>query len=272
MSFQPIVSAGGFNGWAFLKRTMGVQTASFNKDPSLKKDEEYFREKIKTIKTAGQLVSDRRLLKVALGAFGLDGDINNTYFIRRVLEDGTLDPAALANRLADKQYQKMSVTFGFGDLSVPATKISTFADKILEAYRSRQFEIAVGNQNGDLRQALNTQRELAAIAGKGGVSEDTRWFTVMGNAPLRQVFEKALGLPTSFGALSIDRQLVVFKSKTAAAFGDGTVEQFTDPAKVEVLIRKFLVRSEAEASFSQTGRGMAALQMLQQSASFARQR
>ena len=38
---------------------------------------------------------------MALGAFGLQDDINNRYFIRKILEEGTTNEDALANRFSD---------------------------------------------------------------------------------------------------------------------------------------------------------------------------
>lgn len=262
MTYTPALPLGGYAGWAFLKRTMAGQTKAFNASPDLTRDDAYFRSKIGQITTAEQLVNDRRLLKVALTAFGLEKDIDNKAFIKKVLEDGTLKSGSLANRLADKQYLKMSAAFGFGDFAVPSTKISTFPDTILSAYRSRQFESAVGEQNPDLRLALNAQRELAAIAAKSTSSENAKWFTVMGNAPLRKVFEKALGLPSSIGALNLDQQLQAFKDKAQAQLGSGSIAQFSDPAKLEGLLKRFLLRSEAD-SFAQSGTGNSALQLVQ---------
>lgn len=272
MSFAPSLSLGGYAGWALLKRTLPAQTAAFVKGAEIRRDEDYFRTNIGKIKTADALVSDRRLLKVALGAFGLDGDINNKAFIRKVLADGTLTTGALANRLADKQYQKLSAAFGFGDFPIPSTQISTFPDKILSAYETRQFESAVGDQNGDLRLALNTQRDLPTIASKAGSSEDAKWFTIMGNPPLRKVFEKALGLPSALGTLDLDQQLATFKSKAAAQLGSDQVSQFTDTGKVETLIRRFLIRSEADSYSAQSGASANALAIMQQIAANARRR
>ena len=45
------------------------------------------------MKSAADLVADRRLLKVALGAFGLEGEIDKKAFIRKVLEEGTDRPS-----------------------------------------------------------------------------------------------------------------------------------------------------------------------------------
>ena len=271
MSFTPAIPVGGYAGWAFLKRTMPAQTAAFVGSSGIKRDEDYFRAKIGKIDTAEQLVSDRRLMRVALGAFGLDSDINNQFFIRKVLEEGTLKTGTLANRLADKQYQKLSAAFGFGDFATPSTKISTFADKILAAYQARQFEVAVGAQNPDMRLALNLQRELPAIANKSGSTETAKWFTVMGNAGLRRVFEKALGLPAGLGALDLDQQLGTFKEKARAQLGSDAMAQFSDPAAVDGLLRRFLLRSEAD-SFAQAGSGNSALQLMQQAVSASRNR
>lgn len=272
MSFTPVLLGTGYAGWTLLKRTMPSQTAAFNKAPEIKRDEDYFRANIGKAKTADDLVNDRRLLKVALGAFGLDADINSKAFIRKVLTDGTLKEGALANKLADKQYQKLSAAFGYGDFSTPRTALSDFPDNILADYRARKFDAAVGAQSDDMRLGLNAERELAALAAKTGTAEDTKWLTIMGNAPLRRVMEKALGLPGSLASLDLDRQLGAFKDQARKLFGDAGVSQFKDPAKVEVLLRRFLVRSEAEALGMQNGSQAAALQMLQSSAAFARLR
>lgn len=262
MSFAPILPFGGYSGWAFLKRTMPAQTAAFQASPSLARDEDYFRAKIGSVKTAEDLVSDRRLLTVALGAYGLDADIDNRYFIKKVLEEGTLDSAALSNRLADKQYRAFASGFGFGDYAVPRTQLSDFAEKTLAAYRVRQFETAIGEQDDNLRLVLNAERELGKLATRD-VSDETKWFTIMGNAPLRQVFEGALGLPSSFSSLDLDQQLATFKEKAAKIFGSGEVSQFSDPDKVESLIRRFLIRTEAIASFAASSPGSIALSLLQ---------
>lgn len=271
MTFSPVLPATGYAGWVVLKKTITTQKATFNKSPEIKRDEDYFRANIGKVKTADQLIADRRLLSVALGAFGLDADIDNKAFIQKVLTDGTLSTTALANKLSDKQYLKFSAAFGFGDYATPSTQISDFADEIVTAFEARQFESAVGAQDGDLRLALNTQREMAVLAGKSS-SETVKWYSVLGNTALKTVFTKALGLPSSVGSLDLDRQLELFKTKADAIFGSDSISQFNDPNKVEALIRRYLVLSQLGNVSSATSSGSAALSMLQQAASFARQR
>lgn len=243
MSFSPIVPSGGYAGWTFLKRTQDRQQAAFQADPVFKRDEAYFRARIGSVTTAEQLVSDRRLLKVALGAYGLDADINNKFFLRKVLEDGTLSADALSSKLADKRYQEFSAAFGFGDFAVPRTRLSDFADKMLTRYGQRQFEIALGARSDSMRLALNAEREIGALAAKT-TGEDAKWFTVMGNAPLRAVFQTAFTLPRSFASVDIDQQLAVFKERARQFFGDDTVAQFSDPAKLNALLRRYLTLAD----------------------------
>lgn len=243
MSFSPVLPLTGYTGWGFLKRTMARQQAVQQALPTQQRDEAYFRDRIGKADTAEKLVNDKRLLRIALTAFGLEGDVNSKAFIQKILEGGTLKDGSLANKLADKQYQKLAAAFGYGDFSVPRTKISTFADEILAQYRARSFETAVGEQNNTYRLAMNAERELPALAGKTN-SDAAKWYTVLGNEPLRQVFQTALGLPDSFSAIDIDQQVVVLKSKLKAAFGASEVSQFTDATQLEALTRRFLLRSE----------------------------
>lgn len=262
MSYAIALPLGGYAGWTLLQRTMAAQKAALAAQPEVKRDEAYFRERIGSISTAEQLVSDRRLLKVALEAFGLGEDIDNRYFIRKVLEDGTLKTGALANRLADKTYQKLSAAFGFGDFSTPRTRLSTFADEILAAYRARSFETAVGAQDDNMRLALNAQRELQGLAAKPS-SENTKWYMVLGDTPLRRVFETALGLPAAFGKLDVDRQLSMIRQKAREQLGSDSIGQFTEPAAVDRLVRRFITRSQIADLATLSSPAQVALTLLQ---------
>ncbi|UWQ91322.1 DUF1217 domain-containing protein [Rhodobacteraceae bacterium M382] len=264
MTLQPIIPAGGIQGWRFLQQTYDRQFSSFSKDPVLKRDAEYFAENIGAIQSAEDLVSDRRLLRVALGAFGLEDDINNRYFVQKILSDGTSAEDALANRLADERYKDFSDAFGFGPSSVPKTVNSTDMQNIVDRFREQSFEVAVGEQNNDMRLALNMQRSLKDLA-TGDMSEDAKWFTVMGNPPLRQVFETALGLPSATGQLDIDQQLGIFKDRAVANFGSSTFAQFSTDAGIEDVTIRFLARSQISQIGASVSSASTALILLQNS-------
>lgn len=259
--FVPAVPLGGLSGWAFLSRTRDAQSEAFAAAPSEARLTAYFRETIAQVTSAAQLVEDRQLLTVALGAFGLEADIDSRAFIREVLDGGTLNGDGLANRLADSRYERLSAAFGFGDFDVPRTQLSDFADEIVTRYEARAFEAAVGSQNNSLRLALNLEGGLADVLDAQS-TQDGRWFALMGDPPLRQVVEVALGLPTSFGSADLDRQLEEFKDRASRLFGSGGVETLAEPENRERLIQLFLVRQDAQSGTG-VSPGAVALALLQ---------
>ncbi|PUB11785.1 DUF1217 domain-containing protein [Yoonia sediminilitoris] len=260
MSFQPVVPLTGYVGWRFLDRTIENQQKAFDESQPVVRATDYFREKIAGISTAEELVDDRRLLEVALGAFGLDDDINNKFFIKTILEEGTVDDEALANRLTDPRYRDLTAAFGFGENAIPNTILEIFSEEIISRYEDRQFEKAVGEQNNDLRLALNLENGLADILDNGG-SNNAFWFSIMGNPPLRSVFQTALGLPQSIATIDVDKQREIFQERSQSIFGTDDLSDFTDPEQQEKLIRLFLIRSEAQSQ-TFTG-GSTALTLLQ---------
>lgn len=260
MTFQPVIPVGGYAGWQFLQRTAASQKETFVENVTLTRNTDNFRERIAGIQTAEDLVADRQLLEVALGAFGLDDDINNKAFIQQILESDTTDDASLANRLADKRYLALNQAFGFGGV-LPLTNLTNFADGIIARYEDKQFQLSVGEQSNEMRLALNLSSELGDIVADTS-SETAKWFGIMGSAPLRAVFEKALGFPTSFGSIDLDQQLVAFQDRAQAVFGTDQVADFMTEENQEKLIRLYMIRSEAEA-FAAQNQGSVALTLLQ---------
>ncbi|PJI86127.1 uncharacterized protein DUF1217 [Yoonia maricola] len=261
MSFQPVLPFTGLTGWRFLERTAEAQQTAFADSAPVQRATDYFRENIGNVQTASDLVNDRQLLTVALGAFGLDDDIDNRAFIQKVLEDGTLADDALANRLADNRYADLSEAFGFGNSPVPRTVLNSLPNEIIDRFETQQFARAVGDQNNDLRLASNVNSGVADIIDRNETNTG-RWFSIMGNAPLREVFQTALGLPSGLAGIDIDKQREVFQERAVAVFGTDDIAQIATPEQEEKLIRLFLVRSEAD-DLAASSAGSTALTLLQ---------
>ncbi len=241
--FQPVIPIGGLGGWRFLQQTYDSQFKAFTQSSQLQRDTEYFRENIASIETAEQLVSDRRLLTVALGAFGLQDDINSKFFIQRILQEGSDNEDALANRFTDPRYKEMSQAFGFGPGEFLKVGAPAFADAIIDRFERIEFEVAAGRQNESMRFALYAEREMATLA-EEDMSNDAKWFTLIGEPPLRTLFEKAFNLPTAFGQIDLDQQLGVFKARARKEFGTDDLSIFSEPERVQELITKYVVREQ----------------------------
>ncbi len=246
MSFQPVLPLAGYAGWRFLQRTQEMQTRTFAESRPVANQTDYFRDNIAKVRSAEDLVGDRRLLEVALVAFGLGDDLDNKAFVQKILSDGTLDPDALSNKLSDKRYEAFARSFGFGDLGA-RTALSGFSDDIIDRYEARRFEIAVGEQDDLMRRALFVPTAVDEVVEQAS-SDTARWFAMMGNPPLRSVFEGALGFPASIAQIDLDMQLEQFQSRAATVFGVTSFEEFAAPEMQEKLIRMFMLKTEAANS------------------------
>ena len=97
MGYNVQVADGGYLGWKLLERTLDSQKQVFSKSAEIQRSRDYFVENISKVEAAEDLVGNYKLLSVALRAFGLDDDINNKYFIRKVLEADPDDESSLIN-------------------------------------------------------------------------------------------------------------------------------------------------------------------------------
>ena len=260
MNFQPVIPIGGLPGWTFLNATLDNQKSTFDQSTRISRDTEYFEQTVTAGTTAEDLVNDRRLRRVALGAFGLLDDIDNRAFIRKILEDGSTADDALANRLTDDRYRQLAEAFGYGDFLGSRTGDPGFGAEITAKFRARQFEIAVGEQDQGLRIALNAERVLPDLIKDG--SENTKWLRIMGDPPLREMFETALGLPTGFGQIDLDRQVEEFGDRASRQLGIDALSDLAEPDVMENLIQRFLLRQQI-GDFTVQLSGSIALTLLQ---------
>jgi hypothetical protein len=257
----PVLPLSGVAGWAYLKRTLATQQESYANSVGVRRETDYFRAKIGSVRSAEDLVSDRRLLAVALDAFGMGDEIDKRAFVRRALEGGTEAPGALAARMSDQRYRALVSAFGFGDAKGAQTGRDGFADEILSRHRVRSFEKAVGEADENLRLALNFDRDMGALA-RSGLREDAAWFRVLGDQPVRRVLERAYGLPAAFSQIDVERQAETLRARTRQSFGGG-VAAFADPQARETAIRRFLVREAVGEAGQANFRSLSALTMLQ---------
>jgi len=258
----PSAPIGGIAGWRFMQRTQESQQAAFVASPALDREVTYFKENISKIESVEDLLNDFTLFKVALGAFGLEDNVADKFFFKKVLEEGTETDGAFALQLTDTHYRELSEAFGFGNAGGPRIGESDFAQKITEAYEVRQFEKAVGDADDSMRLALNLEREIGGYA-TGAFPETVGWFEVMANAPMREVFETAFGLPTSIGTLDIDRQRELFQDANKRVFGSMSLDVFQDPENVDKLLRNFFAQEQINSGPGPLTKGMSALTLME---------
>lgn len=248
------IGISGVAGWRVLQRVESRQIEAVAKDPVVQRATTYVRENLTAETSVDDLVGDYKMLKVALGAFGLEDDIANKAFIRKVLESDLGDSSSMVNRLSDKRYQRLAKEF-------QAIKTdSKTADTVADSYIQQEFQKRVGEGNEDYRLALNARKELQAFATRTS-SDKTMWYEVLGNEALRTVFSAAFGFSSSIANLSVDRQLDEFMSASERYFGSSSFADLGQAEVTDKLITRYLSLSQIQTTTS-TNRYSAALSLL----------
>ncbi|GAB4530886.1 MAG: DUF1217 domain-containing protein [Amphiplicatus sp.] len=265
MTFVPVVGIGGYAGFRVLEKTAARQQAALERTPQIQRNIEYFRENVGKALTAEALVQDRRLLTVALGAFGLGEEIDKRAFVRKILESSTEDSRSLVNRLADNRYRALAKAFAYGDgVGAVQVQLPTFVEDIIARYKTQEFERAVGDVDPDFRLALNFKREIAEIAAGANV-ERAGWLQALGRAPVRRFLETALAMPKGVVRIDIDKQVEIFEDRARQLFGEKSVAALARPENLEKIIQRFFLFRQIEQGPSLTTSAGVALTLLQSS-------
>lgn len=234
----------------------------FKSSFEIQNDINHYASKIETVDSADDLVKDRRLLKVSLGAFGLSDDIDSQFFVKRILEDGTTSRDALSNKMTDSRYKELSSFFGFGNPIPAGYTLQYKVDRLTEDYAKVRFEEAIGEQDESLRLALFGSRTLHNIAEKSG-SEKSKWFAILGNPPLRKIFETSLNLPSSFSQIDLDTQVKILTEQSKRKLKLNTPSDLKNKELTSSIIDRFVLQSEINTTSANMTSGSVALSLLQ---------
>ncbi|MDP0928150.1 DUF1217 domain-containing protein [Paracoccus onubensis] len=248
MVFSVNLGIGGPAGWNLLQRTEAKSKQVLARDPVVKREIDYYRDRIQHVETADDLVGDYRLLSVALKAHGLETEINYRGLIKKVLESDLNDPRSLANRLADKRYLRLAESFDFNrkasggiDASVP----------IEERIGLRGYSREVSGF------ATRRKDEIVKLA-ESTTNDHAFWTKARKSPSLRKMMTVALNLPDGFGKstsytdssgeqkllITTESRPAVEKAKILKALeevvGVKSFKELADPSTAEKLIRAYV--------------------------------
>ena len=226
------VSQPAFPIYQALTQSRDKQFASFEKQPVIQREAAYFLEKAAEVTTVDEFLDDRRLLSVALSAFGLEEEINYLGRIKKVLTEFTEDKDSLVNKLIDPRYKEIAEAFQFDVLGTFNLGLTSFRKDIVEKYKTNEFEKFLGEQNPALREAEYFRRNIGKV-------ENT--FNILGDKVLRAVVTFGVQLPQEIVLQSIDKQKALVDQRV-------DIEDFKDPEFVDKFIKKFLILKDAEAA------------------------
>lgn len=265
MVFQPVIPLSGFGGWNFLQSTYDAQLQTYSNSPQIKNDVDYFTEKFAEPMAVEDFLSDPRLRRISMTAFGLAGEEWKTGYVRTVLDE-VQDPAStFLARLNNPQYTRFAEAMRPVDGEILLT-LPNLQD-ITARYAAESFELAVGEQDNAMRLSLNYQDEINQLVADGA-SDQTVLYRLLGSVPVRTVLESALGLPTEMRQLDLDQQARVLDEKLKSQFGLSSVQDLKDPETVDRMVSRYMALDGLNQNTAATGPAATALALLGNAAGF----
>ncbi|WP_375208904.1 DUF1217 domain-containing protein [Hyphomonas jannaschiana] len=216
-------------------------------------------EKLSHRLTVDEFMSDRRLLRVTMTAFGLGGEEWKGGFIRKALEEVGDPESTFLARLNNTKYTKFAEALAPIDGSIIMS--SGELAKIAVNFEAQSFRTAVGEVDDSMRLALNFQAEIPEMTGNDA-SDKTILYRILGDVPVRTVFETAFSLPQGISSLDLDRQADIFKEKITSVLGINDLSELAEPDVTEKLIHRYLAMETIEKGSTSYSSASAALTLL----------
>ncbi|WP_157016404.1 DUF1217 domain-containing protein [Mesorhizobium xinjiangense] len=191
--------------------------------PLVQRESEYYLENITSVKSIDAFLSDDRLFRYAMKAYGLEDMDYAKAFMEKVLTEGIDDEESFANKLSDSRYKEFAEVFNFARHGETATLFERAQQGTVDRYVRQTLEEDAGNQNEAVRLALYFERKAPEVGSVYGLLADSA---------LARVTYTMLGLPDSFAALDIDKQAEFIKERI-------DIEDFGDPEALAEMVRRF---------------------------------
>ena len=263
--FQPVIPLPGLGGWNFLQSTYDRQFETFSNAPQIKNDTDYLKEKLSQRPAIEDFLSDPRLRRITLTAFGLNGEEWKVGFHRKVLEEQQDPESTFLTRLNNPQYTRFAESLSpiDGELVLSSDQI----DQIAARFQAESFELAVGEQDNGMRLSLNYQSEIGELVTEGATDE-TIMFRILGNVPLRSVLETALSIPSDIGQLDLDRQASVFTDRLRSQLQITSLQDLKNPEMIEKMVTRYQALNGLNQNAAALGSASTALTLLSNAAGF----
>lgn len=176
-----------------------------SEEPIVSRETEYYLENISKVSSIEEFLADDRLFSYAMKAHGLEEMTYGKGLMRKVLEGGTEDDDALANKFTDPRYKDFAEAFDFKTHEGNATIFTSAQQGTVDKYLQQTLEENAGNDNQGVRLALYFERKIPDIMDADS-SERSIAFAILGDNALAEVVRTALSIAPETAAANIDRQ------------------------------------------------------------------
>ncbi|MGE8102964.1 DUF1217 domain-containing protein [Allorhizobium sp. NPDC080224] len=193
------------------------------------KKAEVYQERIQSIGTVKELLADREVLDVVIGAYGLDPKDVTDDFLKQAFGSDLSDRKSFVNQQPDSRWAELVASFNFdanGNLTRETMGTIQQRGETMETvnkYLRQTLEEAEGESNEAVRLALYFQRAAPNITDAYGLIADDA---------LMAVFRTTFGFSDEFSNMDVDQQARIINENLKLA-------DLQDPTKLERFLQRY---------------------------------
>jgi hypothetical protein len=199
---------------------------------------EVYQEKIQSIGSVSELLADREVLDVVIGAFGFDSEEVTDDFLKQAFGSDLSDPKSFVNQQANSRWAELVASFNFdseGNLTRETMGTIQQRGEVMETvnkYLRQTLEEAEGESNEAVRLALYFQRAAPLVTDAYGLIADDA---------LMAVFRTTFGYSDEFSNMDVDQQARIINDNMDLA-------DLQDPEKLERFLQRYTAMYDTENS------------------------
>jgi hypothetical protein len=203
------------------------------------KKAEVYQERIQSIDTVRELLADRDVIDVVIGAYGLDPEDVTDDFLKQVFSSDLSDPKSFVNQQPDGRWAELVASFNFdvnGNLTRETIGTVQQRGETLETvnkYLRQTLEENKGASNEAVRLALYFERTAPNITDAYGLIADDA---------LMAVFRTTFGFSDEFSNMDVDQQARIINDNLDLA-------DLQDPTKLERFLQRYTAMYDTENNF-----------------------
>ena len=203
------------------------------------KKAEVYQERIQSIDTVRDLLADRDVIDVVIGAYGLDPEDATDDFLKQIFASDLSDPKSFVNQLPDGRWAELVASFNFdanGNLTRETIGTVQQRGETLETvnkYLRQTLEENEGASNEAVRLALYFERTAPNITDAYGLIADDA---------LMAVFRTTFGFSDEFSNMDVDQQARIINDNLDLA-------DLQDPTKLERFLQRYTAMYDTENNF-----------------------
>ena len=199
---------------------------------------EYYRNKLQTLETVDELVSDSRLRAVLLGAEGIKPGEVTAETLRKILTSDLSDPNSFANTQSDIRLKKIAGSFNFDSKGFiePAAAASVQTERGMvetgHLFLTQMLEEEAGEESVGARLALYFERMAPTLRSV---------YEILADPALADFIRISLSIPSETASSDIDVQAKLIERRL-------DIKDLQDPDKLNSMIQRFLALYDVENS------------------------